>query len=196
MCKSFALEAQTTLIIRRLDFFMSTIIDSGERRKFESGAVRDIQEGKGRCDLLPLDIVAPLMDSRQSAQVIYHIGQYMQTGQDKELYLAIRAFNELRGGTTSECILEVSKHYEDGAVKYGERNWEKGINLHCYIDSGVRHFLKWLAKDTDECHDRAFVWNMLGAIWTEKHHSSLVDIPKYCDLDKDASDTNSSDSQI
>ena len=30
------------------------ILDSGNRRAFESGAVRDIQEGKGRCDLLPL----------------------------------------------------------------------------------------------------------------------------------------------
>ena len=30
------------------------ILDSGARREFASGAVRDIQEGKGRCDLLPL----------------------------------------------------------------------------------------------------------------------------------------------
>lgn len=34
------------------------IKDSGNRREFETGAVRDIQEGKGRCDLLPLDVVA------------------------------------------------------------------------------------------------------------------------------------------
>ena len=31
--------------------------DSGDRTEFESGAVRDIQAGKGRCDLLPLDVV-------------------------------------------------------------------------------------------------------------------------------------------
>lgn len=29
------------------------IKDSGNRREFDSGAVRDIAEGKGRCDLLP-----------------------------------------------------------------------------------------------------------------------------------------------
>ena len=29
------------------------IKDSGERREFDTGAVRDIQEGKGRMDLLP-----------------------------------------------------------------------------------------------------------------------------------------------
>jgi hypothetical protein len=37
--------------------------DSGNRRLFESGAVRDIQEGKGRCDLLPLDVIAQMLDS-------------------------------------------------------------------------------------------------------------------------------------
>ena len=36
------------------------IKDSGNRREFETGAVRDIQEGKGRCDVLPLDVVANL----------------------------------------------------------------------------------------------------------------------------------------
>ncbi len=29
----------------------------------------------------------------------------------------------------------------------------------------------------DEPHDRAFVWNMLGAIWTHKHHPELIDLP-------------------
>ena len=33
------------------------IQDSGNRTSFESGAVRDIQRGKGRCDLLPLDVI-------------------------------------------------------------------------------------------------------------------------------------------
>ena len=32
--------------------------DSGTRREFETGAVRDICEGKGRCDLLPMDVIA------------------------------------------------------------------------------------------------------------------------------------------
>ena len=34
------------------------IKDSGERMEFDTGAVRDIQKGKGRCDLMPLDVVA------------------------------------------------------------------------------------------------------------------------------------------
>ena len=69
------------------------------------------------------------------------------------------------------------RQYEDGAIKYGERNWEKGIDLHSYIDSAVRHFLKYLDGWDDEPHDRAFIWNILGAIWTLNHHLELVDIP-------------------
>lgn len=34
--------------------------DSGARREFVTGAVRDIAEGKGRADLLPLDVVDSL----------------------------------------------------------------------------------------------------------------------------------------
>lgn len=156
---------------------MAEIQDSGCRREFASGAVRDIQEGKGRCDLLPVDIIAALMDNAKQAQVLHNIGNYMIEGTSSYLYLAIRAFNELVGWTISDCLLEVSKHYEDGANKYGERNWEKGISLHSYIDSGIRHFLKYIDGADDERHDRAFVWNMLGAIWTQKHHIHLIDIP-------------------
>ena len=38
------------------------MLDSGNRREFDTGAVRDIQEGKGRCDLLPLDIVGAILN--------------------------------------------------------------------------------------------------------------------------------------
>lgn len=151
------------------------IKDSGQRREFNSGAVRDIQTGKGRMDLVPLDILAPLMETGQQASVLHHIGTFMETGQDMELYLAIRAFSELVGWSISTSLLEVSKQYEDGAIKYGERNWEKGIDLHSYIDSAVRHFLKHIDGWDDEPHDRAFIWNILGAIWTLKHHPELVD---------------------
>ena len=63
-------------------------------------------------------------------------------------------------------MLEVSILYEAGAIKYGENNWQRGMPLSCYIDSGVRHYLKTLRGDDDEPHYRGFVWNMLGAMWT------------------------------
>ena len=57
------------------------IKDSGNRREYESGAVRDIQEGKGRCDLMPLDVVAGFLGpgGHQAAKVIERIYRYQTT---------------------------------------------------------------------------------------------------------------------
>ena len=159
------------------------ILDSGERRKFESGAVRDVQEGKGRCDLLPLDVVAPLLHEKiQVDEVIFHINNFVREGNVSSLFDAIEVFIEHRYANRPTAMLEVAKHYEEGNKKYpptedGTPNWQLGIPLHCYIDSGVRHYLKCLRGDTDEPHDRAFLWNMLGAIWTHKHKPECIDLP-------------------
>lgn len=169
---------------------MAELKDSGSRREFDSGAVRDVQEGKGRCDLLPLDVVSSLMGmylSRgpvyfQNDEVIEFINQYVVNGDVENLYTAIRKFIDREDRHICTAILEVAKHYEQGARKYTERNWEKGIPLHCYIDSGVRHYLKHMRGDSDEPHDRAFIWNMLGAIWTHIHKPELIDLPFNKDL--------------
>ena len=146
------------------------IKDSGNRTKFESGAVRDIQEGKGRCDLLPLSIIGAIYEKQTfdgSEVVLYRISDFQETGDARFLASAIRNFFDKSDfETLSDMWLEVAIHFEEGAKKYGERNWEKGIPVQRYIDSGVRHYFKWLRGDQDERHDRAFVWNMLCAIWT------------------------------
>ena len=149
------------------------ILDSGERRKFDSGAVRDCASGKGRCDLLPLDVIGDVLGN----YIFNRINDYIRTGNIKQLYSVIEDFTSRYFGTYANALLELAKHYEDGANKYAERNWEKGIPLHCYIDSGVRHYLKLLRGDTDEPHDRAFLWNMFGAIWTHIHLPEMIDLP-------------------
>ena len=154
------------------------ILDSGTRRSFDSGAVRDVAEGKGRCDLLPLDIVSELLYQKgKDRPILQAISRYIRTGDLQNLQSAIQFFCANTGKDLITLMLDVAKHYEEGAKKYSERNWEKGIPLHCYIDSGVRHYLKFLRGDTDEPHDRAFVWNMLGAIWTHLHRPGCIDLP-------------------
>ena len=157
-----------------------TILDSGKRREFDSGAVRDIVDGKGRCDLLPLDTIGNILylDGYQTCgRVLAGINDFIRNGDRRRLLEVVTYFSEDVFGDTPSALLEVSKHYEQGCNKYGERNWEKGIPLHCYIDSGVRHLLKYYRGDTDEPHDRAFLWNMLGADWTMAHHEDLIDLP-------------------
>lgn len=161
------------------------ILDSGNRREFDSGAVRDIAEGKGRCDLLPLDTVGDYLidalptngDSEGYSFILHSINSFIRTGNKEYIHAAIQAFSALNKLTPLGALLEVSKHYEEGAKKYAERNWEKGIPCHCYVDSGVRHLLKWIDKWDDEPHARAFLWNMVGLLWTVKNKPECNDLP-------------------
>ena len=105
--------------------------DSGQRRSFPTGAVRDVQNGKGRFDLLP-----------------------------------------------PKAITRLAKHFENGAVKYGDRNWEKGINISCYMDSALRHIFKYLDGMNDEDHLAAAAWNILCAIQTEIENPDMQNVPK------------------
>ena len=106
------------------------ILDSGERTQFDTGAVRDMHEGKGRFDLLPM------------------------------------------------CVIKrLAKHYENGCLKYGERNWEKGIPAHSFADSAFRHLVNYLDGEKNEDHLLAAIWNLCGLAWTEEKRPDLMDIP-------------------
>jgi len=112
--------------------------DSGKRRKFDSGAQRDVAHGKGRYDL-----VSPIMIDR------------------------------------------LAKLLERGAIKYDDRNWEKGMPLSVYMDSGMRHLYKFLEGQTDEDHLIAAIWNFQALLHIEemvkrgKLSKKLCDLPNY-----------------
>ena len=156
------------------------IKDSGTRTSFESGAVRDIQKGKGRCDLMPLDVVAAMTEDVTFLDIYY----FLDTGRTDVMLKLISNSAVKLFGSIENALLEVSIHYEEGAEKYGEHNWEKGRPACCFLDSASRHYIKLRRGDKDERHDRAFIWNLLGLLWTIEHHSELNDLP-YCTRDAD-----------
>jgi hypothetical protein len=61
----------------------------------------------------------------------------------------------------------LAQHFENGAVKYADRNWEGGIPVSVYVDSGLRHGFKYAAGLIDEPHAIAAAWNFLCAMETE-----------------------------
>ena len=104
--------------------------DSGNRRLFDTGAVRVMDTGKGRYDLLPW-----------------------------------------------EAIHELALHCEAGALKYGERNCEKGIPVSSLIDSAFRHLSKYMQGQKDEPHLRAAFWNIAYALYMEQTKPEMQNIP-------------------
>lgn len=126
---------------------MQQFADSGERREFQTGAVRDKSSGKGRFDLLQF-----------------------------------------------RAIWEVAKVLERGAEKYDARNWEKGIPMSAFIDSGVRHLSRFMMDHQDEPHLAMACWNFLCALDTMlrikegKLPDTLWDVPVSLETVKDIHD--------
>ncbi|HPF55380.1 MAG TPA: DUF5664 domain-containing protein [Clostridiales bacterium] len=153
---------------------MAELKDSGARRDFGTGAVRDMADGKGRCDLLPLDIIA----DQHSKGIPFHdiffdAYEFTKSGDVAYLLDAIDRFCESVRWGFCTMLLEVAKQFEDGAKKYGDNNWRKGIPVNVFLDSALRHYIKFCRGDNDEPHDRAVCWNLLCAIWTCKHKPEL-----------------------
>lgn len=143
------------------------IKDSGNRRQFDSGAVRDMAEGKGRCDLIPLKEMSVFIEDLSKPSVLFALGEYQKSGKKEYIFVAMKLFI-MQNYNDNPCtaFLELAKHFEEGARKYGDNNWQKGIPEWCYLDSAVRHYLKFKRGDKDEPHDRAFLWNLICLLWT------------------------------
>lgn len=181
------------------------IKDSGETREFSTGSHRDSNVGKGRCDLLPGSAVLEVLGRKSHAaertvsgimQEAYknivlftcntekNADNLIQAAAEALIAVGLDEGQNLPGAnldSDAACmaigLMMTSKHYEAGAIKYGENNWKFGQPTHVLIDSGERHSLKGIAGINDEPHLRAAAWNLLCCIWTRQNLPELDDLP-------------------
>ena len=84
-----------------------------------------------------------------------------------------------------DAVMEVAKHFENGAVIHGARNWEKGLPLSELLNSMERHLQQEKMGMTDEPHARAMAWNALVYLATKLRIEKgilpqiLADMPMY-----------------
>lgn len=125
-----------------------------EHQKFDSGSKRDSAQGKGRPDLLPV-------------HALFRIGKACDPN-----------IIPIHG------IIRLAVHYENGAVKYGDRNWELGQPFSRYIASGFRHLQKWVGGAREEDHLAAVAWNAAAIIDHEERIKRGLLEPKWNDMPK------------
>lgn len=83
------------------------------------------------------------------------------------------------------AINRVAEIWRKGAMKYTARNWEKGLPLSRFIDSGLRHAFQYLEGKEDEDHLAQAAWNFLACLHTEEMikrgilPEELNDLPGY-----------------
>lgn len=111
----------------RMDY--NSVKDSGARQSFDTGAVRDTQDGKPRYDLISI-----------------------------------------------HALRRRAVHMANGAKKYGDRNWEKGIPASRCIASALRHIFAWMLGDRSEDHLSAVGFNIDCIIhWEETNRKDMLD---------------------
>jgi hypothetical protein len=76
-------------------------------------------------------------------------------------------------------LKRLAMHYTNGAVKYGENNWTKGIQSSRTWESLERHVQAYKEGDKSEDHLAAIAWNAFAIIWTEKFKPHLHDLAEY-----------------
>lgn len=62
-----------------------------------------------------------------------------------------------------QFLTRIADIYARGAVKYGDRNWEKANSeeeLNRAKASAFRHFIQWFCEEDDEDHASAVVFNI------------------------------------
>lgn len=160
-----------TLPVVRLGGCM--IVDGGERTTFGTGAVREIDETKGRCDLVYNYVFGQILDD----SIPIKIESFVRTGNRNDILDVICLFMDKYYASRYDAYLDLSKHYAEGAKKYSDRNMEKGIPHHSFIDSAMRHYAKFMRGDSDEPHDRAFLWNLFTLLYMTDAHPELNDLP-------------------
>lgn len=88
-------------------------------------------------------------------------------------------FEEFRYDLVSPIGLrEVARACAEGAEKYGDWNWEKGMPVHDLLNHAIAHIYGFLSGDRSEPHLGHAAWNLLAAIhshelWPHLNNDSL-----------------------
>jgi hypothetical protein len=143
--------------------------DSGKRQGFETGAVRDTDEGKVRWSLLP-----PCVWEREQPGVS-GIVDFIKTGDPDHLSLALGVMLAHEDG-----LHRLAEHLRKGAEKYSPFNWVKGMPVSRCIDSLGRHLYAVRCFEQDEDHYAAALCNIVFILtYYRQEKTELLDFPGY-----------------
>lgn len=84
---------------------------------------------------------------------------------------AIRSdtFEEFRYDLVSPIGLrEVARTCAEGAAKYSDYNWERGMPVHDLLNHAIAHIYQFLSGDRSEPHLPHAAWNLLAAIHSDE----------------------------
>ena len=72
-------------------------------------------------------------------------------------------------------LREVARTCAEGAAKYDDFNWERGMPVHDLLNHAIAHVYQYLSGDRSEPHLPHAAWNLLAAIHSEELWPQLND---------------------
>lgn len=80
-----------------------------------------------------------------------------------------------------DWLWALAEHYGKGALKYDDRNWEKGYRWSLSLDAHDRHLSQWLMGEDDDpetgsSHLIAAAWHLITLWWFHRHGRGTDDI--------------------
>lgn len=65
--------------------------------------------------------------------------------------------------------------FTEGAAKYGDKQWTKGLPTSSTINHLLEHLMKWMEGDRSEDHIAKAMWGIVCLMYTEEFHADLHD---------------------
>lgn len=72
-------------------------------------------------------------------------------------------------------LRRLAETYAEGAAKYGDANWLKGIPASNLLNHLIRHIELWKAGDTNEDHLAHAAWGLFSIMTFEETRPELID---------------------
>ena len=74
-------------------------------------------------------------------------------------------------------LRRLAETYAEGARKYGDYNWLKGMPASDVLNHAMRHIELWRAGDAAEDHLAHAAWNLFALMHFEETRPELIDLP-------------------
>ena len=75
------------------------------------------------------------------------------------------------------ALRRLAETYAEGAAKYGEYNWQKGIPASNLLNHAINHVYLWLSGDRSEDHLAHAMWGLGTVMHFEEQKVEMIDTP-------------------
>lgn len=74
-------------------------------------------------------------------------------------------------------LRRLAETYGEGAAKYGDNNWRRGMPASVLVNHALAHLVQILDGDTSEDHAAHAAWNLFALMEFQEKRPELIDLP-------------------